>query len=399
MTRLVTRPGRDFETRANRRGGRRVSGRAVAATVAVAAGAAGGGWAYGYGPLARNAPPAATQAIPLSTTVVRLGTLTVREEDAGTIGYASPFTVYASAAGTLTWLPGASAVIQPGNRLFAVDGQDTLLLRGGTPAWRAFKPGMTDGADVRELQRNLIALGYDPHRSITVDGTYDWATQAAVESWQAALGRTQDAWLPLGEVAFLPGPVRVAEALSGAGATVAVGTAVLAATSTTPVVTVSLAAGGQAQVRTGNRVDITLPDGTNAPGRVLSVAAATSSGTVGGSDGSSSSSGGSGGSSGQGSGQAQEIVTVSLAASVASLDGASVQVAITTQQQPDALIVPISALMARPGGSYQVTVVTARTPATRNVMVTPGLFDDLDGLVAISGPGITAGTTVQVPAS
>jgi len=31
--------------------------------------------------------------------------------------------------------------------------------------------------------------------------------------------------------------------------------------------------------------------------------------------------------------------------------------------------------------------------------VRTGLFDDIDGTVAISGPGITAGTQVEVPQS
>jgi len=61
------------------------------------------------------------------------------------------------------------------------------------------------------------------------------------------------------------------------------------------------------------------------------------------------------------------------------------------------LIGTISALLAGPGGSYQVTVVSGGQ--TRNVTVTPGLFDDVDSQVAISGPGITVGTTVEVPSS
>lgn len=413
MTRLVTRPGKRLATRPagrqpenahdnphdnpreNRRENPRVSRRAVVLTVAaVAVGAAGGGWAYGYGPLARGVRAAAPPQVPMSTAVVSLGTLAVRADDAGTIGYANAVTVYAATAGTLTWLPGAGAVIRPGHRLFAVDGQDVLLLRGGTPAWRAFTPGMSDGPDVSELQRNLIALGYDPEGAITVDGVYGWATQAAVERWQAALGLTEDAQIPLGEVVFLPAAVRVSQLISGTGATVAAGTPVLAATSTTPVVTVSLPAGEQYQVRPGERVGITLPDGSVAPGRVLSVSAAASSSTSG-----SGSPSGQGQSQGQGQGQAQPqaSVVVSVDRPIAGLDGASVQVAITTQVQRDALIVPVSALLAAPGGGYQVTVVTGRT--TRNVTVMPGPFDDLDGLVAISGPGIAPGTTVEVPSS
>ena len=39
------------------------------------------------------------------------------------------------------------------------------------PAWRDFAPGMTDGADVRQLERNLRALGYDPRHASTTTGT------------------------------------------------------------------------------------------------------------------------------------------------------------------------------------------------------------------------------------
>jgi hypothetical protein len=79
------------------------------------------------------------------------------------------------------------------------------------------------------------------------------------------------------------------------------------------------------------------------------------------------------------------------------LDQAPVQVAIATQTQRDVLAAPISALLAKPGGGYQVTVI--RGGAQRDVIARTGLFDDRSGTVAISGPGITAGTIVQVPTS
>ena len=187
----------------------------------------------------------------MATATVSRGTIAVHEEDPGTIGYAASFTVYSATAGTVTWLPATGAVIRPGRRLFAVDGQDTVLMRGATPAWRAFGPGMTDGADVAELQRNLVALGYDPYHAITPGDHYDWATQAAVERWQAAHGWWQDGQVPLGQLAFLPGPVRVAGQAAGPGATVAAGTPLLTATSTTAVVTVALPADERSAVTAG----------------------------------------------------------------------------------------------------------------------------------------------------
>ena len=40
---------------------------------------------------------------------------------------------------------------------------------------------MTDGEDVRQLERNLRALGYDPG---DVDDDWDWDTTAAVKRFQ-----------------------------------------------------------------------------------------------------------------------------------------------------------------------------------------------------------------------
>jgi uncharacterized membrane protein YgcG len=377
---------------------------------AVAAGVAVGGCTFGYGPLAHHARPgAAGGAVPVATATVTLGTITASEDDQGTIGYLGSFTVYSATPGTVTWLPAAGAVVRPGGRLLAVDGQDVVLMRGQTPAWRAFGPGMSDGPDVGELQRNLVALGYDPYHAITPGDHYDWATQAAIERWQAGHGSIQDGQIAVGQLAFLPGPARVATVEAGPGATVAAGTPVLTATSTTAVANVALPAAEQSVVTAGQRVTITLPDGGVTTGRVLGAAPAAS-----GSPGSSGASGGTGGGSGSGSGGSggsgsgsggspggqstvNILVILDHQAAANGLDGSPVQVAIATQTQRDALVAPISALLAGPGGSYQVTVVAGNS--RRDVTVQTGLFDDIDGTVAISGPGITAGTQVEVPRS
>jgi hypothetical protein len=60
------------------------------------------------------------------------------------------------------------------------------------------------------------------------------------------------------------------------------------------------------------------------------------------------------------------------------------------------LAVPVTALLALQGGGYGVDVVTTGG-ASHLVGVTTGL--EADTLVQISGPGITAGTRVQVPSS
>jgi multidrug efflux pump subunit AcrA (membrane-fusion protein) len=66
---------------------------------------------------------------------------------------------------------------------------------------------------------------------------------------------------------------------------------------------------------------------------------------------------------------------------------------ITTGSREDVLLLPIAALLARPGGGYQVRLAGgALTP------VEPGSFDESSGRVEIVS-GLTAGQSVEVPAT
>ncbi len=75
----------------------------------------------------------------------------------------TPGTLAAGVSGTLTGLREPGTVVTRGHSLYSVDGEPAaFLLYGALPAWRDFASGMTDGEDVRQLERNLRALGYDP---------------------------------------------------------------------------------------------------------------------------------------------------------------------------------------------------------------------------------------------
>jgi hypothetical protein len=81
-------------------------------------------------------------------------------------------------------------------------------------------------------------------------------------------------------------------------------------------------------------------------------------------------------------------------------DQAPVQVGITTDSVPDALVVPVTALLAQSSGGYSVEVVGAGASAgTHLVSISLGLFDDADGLVQVTGPGLAAGQQVVVPST
>jgi peptidoglycan hydrolase-like protein with peptidoglycan-binding domain len=364
--------------------------------LAAAAGfAARGAWSGGT-------PPPVTSAVTAATAPVIRTDLSARQLVAGTLGYQGFFTVASeSAGGIITWLPAQGDVVRRGHPLFAVDGQPVTLLYGSVPAWRPFAPGMTAGLDVQQLQRNLAALGFDPGPA---DGVFGWATEVAVQRWQQASGETVTGTIPLGAAAFLPGPLRVTATPGQLGTPVAAGASVVSGTSLTGGVQVLLPVGGPS-VRPGDQVTITMPDGTTTvPGTVTAVGSvATAPGASGGQSGSGGESGSAGqGSGGQGSGansgssgsQAATIpVTITIRAAIpAGLDQAPVQVAITQQRADGVLAVPVTALLAEPGGGYAVQAAGSHG---RLIPVTTGLFDASTDLVAVTGAGLTAGLTVM----
>jgi peptidoglycan hydrolase-like protein with peptidoglycan-binding domain len=356
---------------------------------------AGGGWAAARGGLlGGSAAATTTPEVPTGTATVARTDVVERQQVAGTLGYGDTLTVVGQAQGGLvTRVPAVGAVIRRGQAIYEVDGQPVPLWYGTRPAWRAFQLGMTDGADVRQLEANLVALGYDPDRAITVDRHYSWATAAAVKRWQKATGRAQTGAVQLGQVVFLPGPIRVATVTATVGAPLPVGTAILTVTSTRPQVTVALEPALQQLVRRGDRVEVILPDGKTTRGAVRTVSrVATQSSSDSSSDSSSS------GDSSSGSGQATVAVTIRLASPrvAANLDQAPVQVAITTQAHQGVLAVPINALLARPGGGYAVQVLEGGN--RRLVAVRVGLFDETIGLVEVQGAGLAEGMKVEVPA-
>jgi peptidoglycan hydrolase-like protein with peptidoglycan-binding domain len=374
---------------------------------------AGGGWAVARGGLlGRPAAATPTPEVPTGTATVARTDVVERQQVAGTLGYGDSVTVPGQSAGgggssgaggggqtqdgILTRLPAVGAVLARGQALYEADGHPVPLWYGSRPAWRAFQLGMTDGPDVRQLEANLVALGYDPNRAVTVDRHFGWATAAAVKRWQRASGRAQTGAVPLGQVVFLPGPIRVATVTATVGAPLPAGTAILTATSTRPLVTVALETALRQLVRRGDRVQVTLPDGNSVRGTVASVGRVanqpnTGTGTEGQGQGQSG--------NGNGSGQATVSVTIRLAdpKAAANLDQAPVQVAITTQAARGVLAVPINALLAQPGGGYAVQVLEGGSG--RLVAVRIGLFDETAGLVEVQGAGLAQGATVQVPAS
>jgi hypothetical protein len=313
-----------------------------------------------------------------TTRVVRTDLVATEQID-GALEYAPAAPVVDELPGTYTAMPAEGDVVPPGGTLFSVDDQPVVLLRGNVPAWRDFTPGMTDGVDVAELQYDLVASGRAPH--LAVDGRYRWPTIVAVRAWRSAHGLPVGDALPLGQVVFAPGSVRVGKHQSDVGDRAQPGSAPYDTTATTRVVAIELDVARRGDVRAGEAVTIELPSGATVAGHVTSVGRVAHAPT---------------GSAAGGSGSDNQpvvsvVVTPERGATIDDLDQTPVAVDVVTDRRDGVLAVPITALLARPGGGDAVEVVGAHGEH-RLVAVTAGLFSDT--LVEIRGAGIDAATTV-----
>jgi hypothetical protein len=350
---------------------------ALGVVVVVAAGAVAGWQAGVFSPAAssgagqRGAPAPATAAVAREN-------ITATTPVNATLGYAGSYPVTGRGGGTLTWLPSAGQVISQGQTLYRVDnGSPVVLLYGSVPDWRSLDAGVT-GADVTQLNHDLVALGDAGSAQVSALGWdyFSAQTAAGVVKLQSALGISSPSGsLPLGQVVFEPESLRVSRVTGSLGGPAS--GPVLAATSDRHAVSIPLNAAMQSQVTAGDTVTVTLPDGSSTPGTVSSV------GTV---------------ASGSGS-NATIPVTVTLTdpGAAGTLDQAPVTVNLTTASARNALVVPVGALLAQAPGGYDVEVAGPGN-TRRYVPVTTGIFDDAYGLVQVTG-ALTPGQRVVVPAT
>ncbi|WP_370614647.1 peptidoglycan-binding protein [Mumia qirimensis] len=345
--------------------------------VAVAAGAGLGiagatAAAVGYG--GADPQPSSQEPAPAATAEVVRTTLTATETVDGTLGYGSATTVSSRVGGTVTWLRPTGKVVERGERLYEVDARPVVLLYGTVPAYRSLSTGV-EGADVEQLERNLRALGYG---GFTVDEEFTSATADAVEQWQEDLDVEETGRVDVGDVVVSDGAVRVASHVVDVGDPAS--GPLITTTRTRRSVAVDLEVEHQESVGRGDRVTVTLPDGTVVDGRVSDV------GTV--------------ATTQEGDEQGAETtttvpVTVTMAkqTGLGRLDAAPVDVTFTSEERADVLAVPVNALVALAEGGYGVEVVA--DGATSYVAVEVGLF--ADGMVEVTGEDLSEATTVVVP--
>jgi len=315
-------------------------------------------------------PPAANDDIPLGTATVQRRDLVDRVDVDATLSYADARKLAAPADGTVTRLRAEGAIVGRGRSLLSIDAQATgWVLYGTRPFYRDLGPGMTDGRDVRQLERNLAALGYDPG---TVDTDWTSATTAAVQDFQEDRGLDETGTLRRTDLVVSDGPARVGAHTAEVGDQARAGAPVTALSSTVSEVTAEVGAGNAGAVRRGDAVTVTLPDGRTARGKIAKVASVATPGEEGGE------------------------ATVELSVALrdrrrGGLDGAPVTLSLATASTEAALAVPISALVATGPSAYAVQLAGTR----RLMAVTLGV--SADGWVEVTGRGLAVGARVVVP--
>lgn len=310
--------------------------------------------------------PAANPTLLPATAQITRTTLVETRTESGTLGYGDPVPVRASGSGTLTWIAAEGATVMRGEPLFKIDEEPVVALYGAVPMYRTLS-NFVGGADVWQLQENLVELGY---AGFAIDGIYTQATATAVLAWQADLGLVQTGMVEPAQVVFTPGPVRIAEHVADVGDLLGSDrTHILTYTATTRIATVALNVVDQALVVERGAVTVTLPDERTVAGVIATVGTVVT--------------------------EEEFEVTVAIAdqAALGTLQAAPVDVDFVNATRADVLTVPVAALLALAEGGYGVEIVEDNT--TRIVAVKTGMF--ADGRVEVSGEAIAEGMMVGVP--
>ncbi len=319
-----------------------------------------------------SAATTGSEAAETTTATVERRDLVDRESVSGTLGYGDATPLSSPRQGTVTALPAEGSVVERGQSLVDVDGKPVPLFYGTVPLYRTLDTSADDGADIRQLEENLEALGF-AGSGMTVDEEFTSATSTAVKKWQKSLGLEETGVITTDSFVFQPGAVRVGEHSAAVGSPA--GGALYQSTGTTRVVTVRLEASRQSLAVVGDKARIELPDGTTAEATIASV------GTVATKDNE----------------QTPAKITVTLTLDDPNAGGtlseAPVGVDFTKSSVEGVLAVPVRALLALSEGGYAVEIERGRSSDL--IAVALGAF--ADGYVEVTGD-LAEGDAVVMPA-
>ena len=327
-----------------------------------------------------NADAQAPQSFDGATATVTKGDLVGETTVQGTLHYADSYTLKSAFEGVVTALPTPGTSLTQGSHVYTVAGNNTYLLHGATPAWRAFEEGMSDGEDVTQLETALSELGYF---EATPNAHFDWNTIAAIKKWQKALTLSQSGSLPLGTVLFAPEDLRIGALKARVGDNATMETELFTASSSRQVISANLKLSDQALGVVGNSVTVRLPgSAATTTGTITSVEPPREKAAEEGSKETTK----------------ERIIPITVTpddtSALEGLQEASVSLGLTSQTRTGVLSVPLGALVALSTDQFGVEVVDEKGEI-RRVPVTVGLF--AGDRVEVSGDEIAEGQRVVVP--
>ncbi len=166
-----------------------------------------------------------------------------------------------SDASIVTEILAAGTSIDSGDIVWRIGLEPTVVLVGPQPAYRALDRD-TEGPDVEQLESSLVALGYDPDATVTVDEAFTANTEAMVERWQEAIGAEITGEVKLGDVIYIAGPSRVGAVAASVGDAVQDGSAMLDITALDRELTFTVPASDRDTLSVGAVVEADFPGGS-----------------------------------------------------------------------------------------------------------------------------------------
>ena len=278
----------------------------------------------------------------------------------GTLGYSETTSTFAhvsqsSGAPVVTEIQAEGSTIGQGDVLWRIGFEPTVAFYGELPSYRDL--GHDDeGGDVLQLETNLVALGFDPTGTITIDETFTSNTGLMVERWQEAIGAEVTGEVGLGAVVYIFGSRRVGEVAAEVGDSVSDGGVMMELTAAPREVALTVPASERASIGIGDQLGVRLPD--------ASTITATVDQLVVGETGSAA------------------VTAIANDAVPTTADQIPVTVSWSVELAADALTVPESALIRTDSTQYYVEVRDL-TGSERLVAVEPG--PHANGWVAITG--------------
>lgn len=317
---------------------------------------------------AASDPDASADAV---TATVERTTLTSNLVLNGSLSYGTTMDL-PGRGGIITGLPTAGDEIAIGQSVYEVDGMPIVAVRGGRPFWRTLAEGIPNGADVTQLEQFLADSGFG--EDLTVDDEFTSLTARRVSEWQKSIGVEPTGVVALGDiVAVGSDSIRIDKVTAKLGDSAA--QSPLSYSSTRLRVVAKLTDAQARELQPATPVTVTLPDGTEIAGVITEI---DPGGAPVGDEGKTT--------------PPTAVVDLDDPAAAAGIGLRAVKVALAASEAKDALVVPVTALLATVDGGYAVEVI--RDGEIVRIPVDLGLIADTR--VQVIADDLVEGDTVVV---